>query len=112
MSDAVLTQRRPLPLRLLIAAFLVVWVILAAFPFVWTVWGSFKVEPDFFSRESWWNAIVGTYTQIQTGAAFTGYLSIIDVDIKAVWQSDQVMQLYPSHEGRNSASWNALHAQN
>ena len=72
MSDAVLTQRRPLPLRLLIAAFLVVWVILAAFPFVWTVWGSFKVEPDFFSRESWWNAIVGTYTQIQTGAAFTG----------------------------------------
>src|SRR5688500_12284999 len=72
MSDAVLTQRRPLPLRLLIAAFLVVWVILAAFPFVWTVWGSFKVEPDFFSRESWWNASVGPSTQVLTGAACTG----------------------------------------
>lgn len=72
MSEAVLTQRRPLPLRLLITIFLVVWVGLAAFPFIWTVWGSFKVEPDFFSRESWWNAIAGTYTQIQTGAAFTG----------------------------------------
>ena len=72
MSEATLTQKRPLPLNLLISAFVLVWVVLAAFPFVWTVWGSFKVEPDFFSRESWWNAIAGTYTQIQTGAAFTG----------------------------------------
>jgi multiple sugar transport system permease protein len=72
MSEATLIQRRPLPLNLLIYAFILVWVVLAAFPFIWTVWGSFKVEPDFFSRESWWNAIVGTYTQIQTGAAFTG----------------------------------------
>lgn len=65
-------QRRPLPLNILIAAFIVFWVVLAAFPFFWTVWGSFKVEVDFFSRESWWNAIFGTNTIKQTGAAFTG----------------------------------------
>jgi multiple sugar transport system permease protein len=52
MSESV-AQKRPLPLNLLIIAFLSVWVILAAFPFFWTVWGSFKVEVDFFSRESW-----------------------------------------------------------
>lgn len=71
MTDSI-AQRRPLPLNLLIGAFLAVWVILAAFPFIWTVWGSFKVEVDFFSRESWWNAIFGTNTIKQTGSAFTG----------------------------------------
>jgi ABC-type glycerol-3-phosphate transport system permease component len=71
MSDSI-AQRRPLPLNLLITVFLVFWVILAAFPFFWTVWGSFKVEVDFFSRESWWNAIFGTNTIKQTGSAFTG----------------------------------------
>lgn len=71
MSEAV-THKRPLPLNILITAFLVVWVILAAFPFLWTVWGSFKVEADFFSRETWWNAIAGVYTQRETGGAFTG----------------------------------------
>jgi multiple sugar transport system permease protein len=70
MSEAV-THKRPLPLNLLITAFLVVWVILAAFPFLWTVWGSFKVEADFFSRETWWNAIAGVYTQRETGAPVT-----------------------------------------
>lgn len=71
MSQSV-AQKRPLPLNLVIAAFLAFWVILAAFPFFWTVWGSFKVEVDFFSRESWWNALFGTNTIKQTGAAFTG----------------------------------------
>jgi len=71
MSNSI-AQRRPLPLNLIIGAFLAVWVILAAFPFIWTVWGSFKVEVDFFSRESWWNAIFGTNTIKQTGSAFTG----------------------------------------
>ena len=72
MSEATLTQKRPLPLNILITLFIVIWVVLAAFPFLWTVWGSFKVEPDFFSRESWWNAILGTYTERQTGAPVTG----------------------------------------
>jgi multiple sugar transport system permease protein len=71
MSDAVV-QKRPLGLSILIYGFIAVWVVLAAFPFLWTVWGSFKVEVDFFSRESWWNAIFGTNTQNQTGAPFTG----------------------------------------
>ena len=72
MSEATIAHRRPLPLRILITLFIVFWLILAAFPFFWTVWGSFKVEVDFFSRESWWNAIFGTNTIRQTGAAFTG----------------------------------------
>ncbi|HEV7293141.1 MAG TPA: carbohydrate ABC transporter permease [Devosia sp.] len=66
------THKRPLPLNIFIYGFIVIWVILAAFPFFWTVWGSFKVEPDFFSRESWWNAIFGTYTVRQAGSPFTG----------------------------------------
>jgi ABC-type glycerol-3-phosphate transport system permease component len=71
MSDSV-ALKRPLPLKIIITAFLAFWVLLAAFPFFWTVWGSFKVEVDFFSRESWWNAIFGTNTVKQTGSAFTG----------------------------------------
>lgn len=72
MSDSAVSQQRPLGLNVLIIGFLVLWVVLAAFPFIWTVWGSFKVEPDFFSRQSWWNAIAGTFTQRQHGAPFTG----------------------------------------
>ncbi|HEY0034460.1 MAG TPA: carbohydrate ABC transporter permease [Devosia sp.] len=71
MSDAV-AQKRPTGLNILIYGFIIFWVVLAAFPFLWTVWGSFKVEVDFFSRESWWNAIFGTNTQRQTGVPFTG----------------------------------------
>ncbi|WP_170134054.1 carbohydrate ABC transporter permease [Palleronia aestuarii] len=51
--------------------FLAVWLLVAAFPFFWTLWGSFKVEADFFSRSSWWNAITGPATERQTGSAFT-----------------------------------------
>ncbi len=69
MSDQV--NSRPTGLKLLTNAFLAIWLLAALFPFAWTVWGSFKVEPDFFSRESFWNAIVGTRTQMQTGGAFT-----------------------------------------
>lgn len=71
MSESVALKRPPL-LNALIYGFIVLWVILAAVPFLWTVWGSFKVEADFFSRESWWNAIFGTTTIRQTGSAFTG----------------------------------------
>lgn len=64
-------NRRPLPLNILATAFVVIWLFLAAFPFLWTVWGSFKVEADFFSRESFWNAIFGVKTLQQTGSQFT-----------------------------------------
>jgi len=65
---------RPQPpaLRAFSIGFVLLWVFLAAFPFIWTVWGSFKVEQDFFSRDTWWDAIIGTRTIAQTGAAFTG----------------------------------------
>lgn len=38
---------------------------------------------------------------IDTGAAFTGKLSIMDADSKKYWQSDPVMELYPGEAGRN-----------
>ena len=38
---------------------------------------------------------------IDTGAAFKGKLSGIDVDSKNVWQSQPVYKLYPNEEGRN-----------
>ncbi|MEL6702153.1 MAG: carbohydrate ABC transporter permease, partial [Pseudomonadota bacterium] len=47
MSSA--AQRRPLALQIGLFAFLALWFIAAAFPFMWTLWGSFKVELDFFS---------------------------------------------------------------
>jgi multiple sugar transport system permease protein len=45
---------------------------MAAFPFVWTLWGSFKVQGDFFSRQDWRNALYGVHTMAETGHAFTG----------------------------------------
>ena len=38
---------------------------------------------------------------MDTGAAFKGSLSIIDVDSKQVWQSDPVHLFYPNEKGRN-----------
>ena len=38
---------------------------------------------------------------IDTGAAFLGPLSIMDVDTKEFWQSDPLPQLYPDEKGRN-----------
>ena len=38
---------------------------------------------------------------IDTGAAFKGKLSAIDVDTKKIWQSDPVYSLYADEQGRN-----------
>ncbi|WP_301920646.1 metallophosphoesterase family protein [Ferruginibacter sp.] len=38
---------------------------------------------------------------LDTGAAFTGKLSMMDIDTKQYWQSDPVYQLYPDEMGRN-----------
>lgn len=51
---------------------------------------------------------MGNVTLTDTGAAFSGCLSIIVMDSKEVWQSDKVMCLYPYQEGRNGMSWNQL----
>lgn len=69
---ASMVQKRLVSLMLLSGGFVLTWLVLAAFPFAWTVWGSFKVEADFFSRESWWNAVSGVKTLSETGNAFTG----------------------------------------
>ncbi len=50
-----------------------------------------KSSPQFANKV--WN--------IDTGAAFMGSLSIIDVDSKEFWQSDPVHTLYPGETGRN-----------
>ncbi len=68
------TARHRLPphLAFLSNGFILLWLLVAAFPFLWTVWGSFKVEADFFSRQSWWFALEGPNTLRQTGHRFTG----------------------------------------
>lgn len=38
---------------------------------------------------------------MDTGAAFTGRVSIMDVDSKQFWQSDAAQNLYPGERGRN-----------
>jgi serine/threonine protein phosphatase 1 len=38
---------------------------------------------------------------IDTGAAFYGKLTIMDIDTKEFWQSDRVQTLYPGEKGRN-----------
>ena len=79
--------RRPPLLAALCNALVVLWLLVAAFPFVWTVWGSFKVEGDFFSRQSFWDAVSGLKTTLQTGHPFTldGYYGAWVVN--AFWRS-------------------------
>ncbi len=67
-----IATRRPLTVRFLATSFLVLWLIMAAFPFLWSLWGSFKVEGDFFSKADWANSIYGTLTRTETGGQFTG----------------------------------------
>jgi multiple sugar transport system permease protein len=53
------------------ATLVLIWVVIASFPFLWTLWGSFKVQGDFFSRADWTNALTGTRTIAETGGYFT-----------------------------------------
>jgi len=65
-------QEKPLGLRIAIYVLLVIWLAAAAFPFFWTLWGSFKVELDFFSITDWTNALTGPRTEETHGSPFTG----------------------------------------
>lgn len=38
---------------------------------------------------------------LDTGAAFTGALSVMDIETKEFWQSDPLPSLYPDEKGRN-----------
>ena len=65
-------NRMPRGLRIASTLFIVTWLILAAFPFLWTLWGSFKVEIDFFSIADWTDALTGDKTKETYGSPFTG----------------------------------------
>ncbi len=67
-----LAQKPSRTLVIVSTTFVVIWLILAAAPFLWTLWGSFKVEGDFFSKADWRNALWGTRTIVETGDPFTG----------------------------------------
>ncbi|MGR3570455.1 carbohydrate ABC transporter permease [Brevirhabdus sp.] len=67
-----LADKKPPSLVALSTGFVLLWLVIAAFPFLWTMWGSFKVEADFFSRADWMNAITGPVTERQYGDPFTG----------------------------------------
>jgi multiple sugar transport system permease protein len=54
------------------SSMVVLWLLIAIGPFIWTVWGSFKVEGDFFSKADWRNAIYGVMTIVETGGSYTG----------------------------------------
>lgn len=71
MSNSAVVRNNPL-VSLFSGLFILLWLFIAAFPFLWTIWGSFKVELDFFSKENWANAISGVRTLRDTGATFTG----------------------------------------
>lgn len=45
---------------------------------------------------------------VDTGAAFTGPLSAMEVDTKEVLQSDAVQQMYPFERGRNNQPYRSL----
>ncbi|AEH00486.1 metallophosphoesterase family protein [Lacinutrix sp. 5H-3-7-4] len=46
---------------------------------------------------------------VDTGAAFTGKVSAINLDTKAVIQSDEVQKMYANEKGRNPKSFNDSH---
>ena len=41
-------------------------------------------------------------TTVDTGAAFKGVITILDIDNNTYWQSDPVYTLYPQEQGRNT----------
>lgn len=45
---------------------------------------------------------VANLWNMDTGAAFNGKLTIMDIDTKEYWQSDEVFTLYPNETGRTS----------
>ncbi|MEO1744998.1 MAG: carbohydrate ABC transporter permease [Pseudomonadota bacterium] len=70
--SAAAAQQRSTAIQVASMTFIVVWLIAASFPFLWTLWGSLKVEGDFFSKADWTNALFGVRTTIETGGSFTG----------------------------------------
>ncbi|MEN8820247.1 MAG: carbohydrate ABC transporter permease [Abyssibacter sp.] len=67
-----IAQKRSTRLAVFSTGFVLLWLLIAAVPFLWTLWGSFKVQGDFFSKSDWTYAIYGVRTTVETGGAFTG----------------------------------------
>lgn len=67
-----IVQTRSTGLAIFSTGFVLLWLVIAAVPFLWTLWGSFKVQGDFFSKSDWTYAIYGVRTTVETGDAFTG----------------------------------------
>ena len=65
-----INKRSPL-LQWFLWSVVVFWLLIAAGPFLWTVWGSFKVQADFFSKSDWRNAVYGVQTLSETGGRVT-----------------------------------------
>ena len=65
-------QNRVTPLKIFAMIMVLFWIMLASFPFLWTLWGSFKVQADFFSKADWTNALYGVNTLQETGSTLTG----------------------------------------
>lgn len=51
---------------------------------------------------------IGNVWNVDTGAAFYGPVTIMDVDTNEYWQSDYVFRLYPEERGRNRAAYNNM----
>jgi len=88
---SVLNKPAPIGVRVALWAFLITWILLAAFPFLWTLWGSFKVEGDFFSKANWTFALTGEMTRSETGGTLTtqGYYGawVQEEFWRAAWNS-------------------------
>ena len=65
MANSSAMQRSSL-LTFFLSSVVVFWVLLAIGPFIWTVWGSFKVQGDFFSKADWRNAVYGCRDHVRT----------------------------------------------
>ncbi|OBX26796.1 serine/threonine protein phosphatase 1 [Gelidibacter algens] len=59
-----------------------------------------------FNSEEPMNAV--NVWNVDTGAAFYGKLSAIDIHSKQIFQSDIIMELYPEEKGRNERSLNEI----
>lgn len=59
-----------------------------------------------FNSEEPMNAV--NVWNVDTGAAFYGKLSAIDIHSKQIFQSDILMELYPEEKGRNERSLNEI----
>ncbi|CEN32952.1 hypothetical protein CCAN12_280002 [Capnocytophaga canimorsus] len=43
------------------------------------------------------------FWNVDTGCAFKGKITVMDIQTKQFWQSDPVWQCYPDEQGRNKS---------